>query len=82
MSEQELLSRIVTDPRIFSGKPILRGHRLAVEHVLGMLVAGSSEEDILAGYDWMERDDIRACLLYAKRSVAHEHIEPLAVKTA
>jgi uncharacterized protein (DUF433 family) len=68
MEDQELLSRITVDPGIFGGKPIIRGHRLAVEHVLGMLAAGSSTEDILAGYDWLEPDDIRACLIYASHA--------------
>jgi uncharacterized protein (DUF433 family) len=65
-TEQALLERITIDRRIFGGKPIVRGHRLAVEHVLAMLAAGDTAEDILAGYDWLEPDDIRACLLYAR----------------
>jgi len=77
MNETELLKRITVNPQIFGGKPIIRGHRLAVEHVVGMLAAGSSEEEVLAGYDWLEPDDIRACLVYATRAVAHERVEPL-----
>lgn len=69
MDQNELLSRITTDPAIFSGKPIIRGHRLAVEHVLGMLAAGDTPETILEGYDWLESEDIRACLAYAHRAV-------------
>jgi uncharacterized protein (DUF433 family) len=65
MDEVRLLERIKIDPRIFGGKPIIRGRRLAVEHVLAMLAAGDSAETILAGYPWLEEDDIRACLLYA-----------------
>lgn len=75
-SSQDLLRRITTNPAIFGGKPIVRGKRLAVEHVLGMLAAGDSTETILAGYDWMDADDIRACIEYARRMVAHERIEP------
>ena len=77
MNETELLKRITVNPQIFGGKPIIRGHRLAVEHVVGMLAAGSSEEEVLAGYDWLEPDDVRACLVYARRAVAHERVEPL-----
>jgi uncharacterized protein (DUF433 family) len=77
MNETELLKRITVSPQIFGGKPIIRGHRLAVEHVLGMLAAGSSEEEILAGYDWLEPDDLRACLVYARRAVARERVELL-----
>ena len=51
--------------RFFSGKPIVRGRRLAVEHVLGMLAAGDTPETILHGYPWLEREDIQACRAYA-----------------
>ena len=81
MDEQELLNRITVNPRIFGGKPIIRGRRLAVEHVLGMLAAGDRAETILEGYPWLEMDDIQACLLYAKRLVAHERVEPLVIET-
>jgi uncharacterized protein (DUF433 family) len=75
-SEDALLARITADPAIFGGKSIIRGHRLAVEHVLGMLAAGDTPETILKGYAWLEPDDIRACLVYARRVVGHERIEP------
>lgn len=54
----------------------MRGRRLAVEHVLGMLAA------ILHGYPWLEREDIQACLAYAHRLVGHERIEPLSLESA
>jgi uncharacterized protein (DUF433 family) len=79
MDEQQLLKRITVDPSIFSGKPIVRGRRLAVEHVLGMLAAGDSPEVILQGYPWLEKEDIQACLVYARRLVGHERVEPLLV---
>ena len=47
MNENQLLERITYNPKMFSGKPIIRGRRLAVEHVLGMLTAGDSFETIL-----------------------------------
>lgn len=74
--ESELISRITVNPQIFGGKPIIRGRRLAVEHVLGMLSAGDSPETILSGYSWLEAEDIQACLVYARRLVAHERVEP------
>jgi uncharacterized protein (DUF433 family) len=80
MDEQKLLERITLDPRIFQGKPIIRGRRLAVEHVLGMLAAGDTIETILEGYSWLEAEDVRACLVYARRIVAHERIEPLLIE--
>jgi uncharacterized protein (DUF433 family) len=78
-TEAQLLSRITVNPQIFAGKPIIRGHRLAVEHVLGMLAAGDDPSTILQGYPWLEPDDIRACLIYARRHVGHERIELLSV---
>jgi uncharacterized protein (DUF433 family) len=74
--EDALLGRITVDPDIFGGKPIIRGRRLAVEHVLGMLAAGDSVDDLLREYPWLERDDVQACLVYARRLVGHERVEP------
>jgi len=76
VNENELLNRITSDPKIFGGKPVIRGRRLAVEHVLGMLSGGDTPETILSGYDWLEPEDILACLVYARRLVAGERIEP------
>lgn len=81
MNEEKLLERIVVNPSIFNGKPIVRGRRLAVEHVLGMLAAGDTSEIILAGYPWLEPEDIRACLVYARRVVGRERVEPLLVES-
>jgi uncharacterized protein (DUF433 family) len=82
MDELKLLERITVNPAIFGGKPVIRGRRLAVEHVLGMLAAGDSSEDVLAAYPWLEPDDIRACLAYARRVVGHERIEPFPTEAA
>jgi len=75
MDEQILLKRITVNPKIFGGKPIIRGRRLAVEHVLSMLAAGDTAETILQGYPWLEKEDVQACLVYARRLVGHERVE-------
>ena len=80
-TEDALLQRITIDPRIFAGKPIIRGRRLAVEHILGMLAAGDSPAVILEGYSWLEAEDIQACIAYAHRLVEHERVEPLIVQS-
>lgn len=82
MDEQILLKRITVNPKMFGGKPIIRGRRLAVEHVLGMLAAGDTPETTLRGNPWMEPEDIQACLAYAHRLVAHERVEPLFTSTS
>lgn len=81
MTEHELLQRITVNPNIFGSKPIIRGRRLAVEHVIGMLAAGDDIETILEGYPWLEREDIQACFVYALRHIGHERIEPLTIET-
>ena len=80
MTEKDLLNRITINPDIFTGKPIIRGRRLAVEHVLGMLAAGDTPEEILKGYPWLEPEDIQACLTYARCLVAHERVEPFLIQ--
>ena len=82
MTEEELLKRITVNSEIFGGKPIVRGRRMAVEHVLGMLAAGDTVEDLLDGYKWLEREDIQACIAYASRLVSHEYFSPVEVKAA
>ena len=79
MNKNKLLERITADPDIFGGKPIIRGRRLAVEHVLGMLAAGDSADTILSGYPWLDPEDIHACLLYARKIIGCERIETLVI---
>lgn len=69
MTETDLMKRIAVNPNIFGGKAIIRGRRLAVEHVLGMLAAGDTPDTLLTAYAWLEPDDMRACLLYARKVV-------------
>lgn len=75
-TRDELLQRITYNPDILGGKPTIRGRRLAVEHVLGMLAAGDSPETLMKGYEWLEFEDILACLAYAYRAVAGERFAP------
>ena len=75
--DDRLLDRIDTHPAILGGRPFVRGSRLSVEEVLGILAA-SDTADIsakLAGS--VEPDDIRACIEYARRVLTHEHLIPL-----
>ena len=74
LDHKKIIERITVNPKIFGGKPIIRGRRLAVEHILGMLAAGDTADTILEGYPWLELEDIQACLAYAHRVVGHERI--------
>ena len=79
----QLLARITARPDVFGGKPIIRDMRIAVEHVMAMLAAGDTAETILEEYPFLEPEDIRACLLYAYRSMAGERVfEHIAVRKA
>jgi uncharacterized protein (DUF433 family) len=77
MTETDLLARITVNPNIFGGKPIIRGRRIAVEHLLGMLAAGDTAEEILEAYPVLEKEDIQACLVFARRLVGRERVEPV-----
>ena len=74
MKEDELLARITFNPGIFGGKPIIRGMRFAVEHVLGMLAAGDTPENLLKEYAFLEPEDIQACFVYAYRHLQGEQV--------
>jgi uncharacterized protein (DUF433 family) len=60
-----LLDRIAVDPAVRFGKPCVRGTRISVGDVLGYLAGGMSEDEILADFPQLTREDIRACLAYA-----------------
>ncbi len=67
----DLLSRITIEPDKRSGRPCIRGMRIAVHDILGWLASGMTEADILADYEELEPDDIRAALAYAARQLDH-----------
>lgn len=70
--------RIALDPEVLAGKPVIRGTRLAVEFVIGLLAEGWNEADILANYPGVAHDDIIACLAYARDSLSAERVFPSA----
>ncbi len=67
-----LLERITVDPSILGGKPIIRGTRLSVAFILDLLASGMTEDEIITEYPHPEKDDIRASLQYAARSLHNE----------
>jgi uncharacterized protein (DUF433 family) len=78
MTDQELLARVVSDPKVMVGKPVIKGTRLTVDHILGLLAHGSTIEDILAEYDGLKLEDTQACLLYASQSISNASFMRLA----
>ena len=77
MNDAGLLDRIVVDPRVMIGKPIIKGTRLTVAHVVGLLAHGMRVEEILAEYEGLERQDVEACLLFASKSLQDTTFMPL-----
>ncbi len=65
MTDEQLLERIVADPRIMAGKPVIRGTRLTVDFILNLLAHGTTATEVLQEYDGLENEDIQACLLFA-----------------
>lgn len=70
--------RIVLDPNVLAGKAIVRGTRLSVEHVVGLLAQGWSEAEVLRNYPKLTRDDLLACLAYAHEQLSLQRSYPLS----
>ena len=75
--EEELLKRITQDPEVMTGKPVIKGTRLTVQYIIGLLAEGASIQDIVDEYDDLSKKDVKACLLYASKSLDHTHVKPL-----
>ena len=78
MTDQELIQRIESNPKVLAGKPTIRGTRLSVDFILSLLAHGSSFDEILDEYNGIALHDIQACLLFASRSLASAAFMPLA----
>jgi uncharacterized protein (DUF433 family) len=72
--------RIVLDPEILCGKPVIKGTRLAVEFIVDLLAQGWTATDVLKNYPGVTQDDILACLAYASAVLHAEKVHPLAVR--
>ncbi len=69
--------RIIMDENILTGKPVVKGTRLAVEFIIDLLAHGWTHEDILRNYPGLTREDIQACLAYASAVLQAEKVYPL-----
>jgi uncharacterized protein (DUF433 family) len=67
MAENDLLSRITSNPDICHGKPVIRGLRYPVQNVLELLASGMTHQEILSDYEDLEEEDLLACLFFAAR---------------
>jgi len=81
MTDQQLLERIALNPKVMTGKPVIKGTRLTVEFILNLLAHGATMAEIVEEYDGLTAEDIQACLLFAKNSLEHTAFMPLVLET-
>jgi len=77
MEKKQLIERIVINPKIMVGKPVIRGTRLTVQYILNLLAHGATIDEILREYKELTKEDILACLLYASQVLEDTTFMPL-----
>jgi uncharacterized protein (DUF433 family) len=82
MKDGDLLERIVLNPKVMAGKPVIRGTRLSVEYILNLLAHGAKEINILDEYKGLNTADIQACILFATKSLENTDFMPLIEESA
>jgi len=77
MKNKKLIERIVLNPKVMVGKPVIRGTRLTVDFILNLLAHGATEKEILHEYKGLTEEDIRACFLFATKALKDTDFMPL-----
>lgn len=77
MNKMKLLERIISDPEIMAGKPVVKGTRLTVQYILKLLANGATIEEIMEEYEGLTCEDIMACLLFASEILENTTFSPL-----
>lgn len=79
MTDEQLLERIVINPKLMAGKPVIKGTRLTVEYIMNLLGHGTTAIEILQEYQNLTLEDIQACLLFASKSLSSTTFMPLNI---
>jgi Uncharacterized conserved protein len=82
MTDQKLLERITVNPKVMTGKPVIKGTRLTVELILNLMAHGANDQEILAEYKGLKKEDIQACILFASKTLENTAFMPLTVDQA
>ena len=82
MDDKKILDRIILNPKIMVGKPVIRGTRLTVDFILNLLAHGTSENEILNEYKGLTIEDIQACYLFATKSLENTTFMPMMEESA
>lgn len=77
MNDEQLLERIVINPKVKTGKPVIRGTRLTVDFILNLMAHGSTIDEIVSEYNGLTNEDIQACFLFATRFLENSDFMPL-----
>ncbi len=80
MDKSKLIERIVINPKVMVGKPVIRGTRLTIQYILRLLAHGATMDEILQEYEGLTREDILACLLFATEALENTTFVPLSVE--
>ncbi len=80
MTNQELLTRITINPKVMAGKPVIRGTRLTVEFILNLLAHGATMDEVIKEYQGLKVEDVRACILFATKSLETIVFMPLVTE--
>jgi uncharacterized protein (DUF433 family) len=80
MESTDILERIVINPKIMVGKPVIKGTRLTVDYILGLLAQGETPEDIIREYNDVQQEDIQACLLFAAKTLKNTEFIPVSTE--
>lgn len=80
--KNRLLQRIIVDPQIMVGKPVIRGTRIPVELIMRLIAQGISEKEILEDYPHLTKEDLQAVLVYASELLSNEEVYPLMPEEA
>ncbi len=78
MQNEQLLERIVIDPEILTGKPVIKGTRLSVQYIIGLMASGADFSEIISEYPKLVEEDILACLLFASKTLDSNTFTPLS----
>lgn len=82
MTGKQMMERITMNPEVMVGKPVIKGTRLTVEYILGLLAQGATFDEIIEEYHGITPEGIQACLLFATKSLESTAFIPLALETA
>jgi uncharacterized protein (DUF433 family) len=82
MTNKKLLERITMNPKVVTGKPVIKGTRLTVEFILNLMAHGATFQEIISEYKGLKQEDIQACILFASKALENTVFMPLTVEKA